>query len=258
MVKRRTPAGKDEQGSTPPARTSRRAKPKASKTRLNEHGLTAKEEAFCHEYRACNRNATEAARRIGYRDNGNSTIRAYAHQLATNPNVQRRIAALDSAAWRQIQMGADEVLARMARVGRADLSRAFREDGTLMDPREWDEDTREAISEFQVMEAGLTVETADMRNAAGAPHPDDAAFAEGDERPPPADVRFVPMYKKRIKLHDKLKALDQLARHHNLYADEAKTMGAAVGQSVLDIIHGVQAQKHGAAGMIGQRAGKKA
>lgn len=53
--------------------------------------LTQKQEKFCLEYVASGGNATAAARRAGYADDGSSMIRVTAHENLTNPNILTRI-----------------------------------------------------------------------------------------------------------------------------------------------------------------------
>lgn len=53
--------------------------------------LTDKQEAFCIEYVANNGNATEAARRAGYNDNGGDSIRSMGYENLTKPHIIARI-----------------------------------------------------------------------------------------------------------------------------------------------------------------------
>lgn len=223
--------------------TSSRTDMAHKRAKLNDN-----QEKFVHEYRK-DRNAKQAAIRVGY---SKRSAEVQGSRLLSNAKVAARIEELDRAYWKRQQMSGDEVLGRIARTARAELPRFFRDDGTLMDPHEWPEELRDVVAEFTVIEAGLTVETNDMREQVGGTHPDEDPEGPDDEGGPrKRTARFVPMYKKKIRLRDGLKALDMAARHHNLYSEEAKTAGAAAGRTVMEIIAAMHGKSAGVDEVLG-------
>ena len=84
--------------------------------------LSAKRRAFVEEYLRCGFNATEAARRVGYKHPNHQGPRLL---------VNVGIAAAITARIAERAMGADEVLDRLGEQARADIGEMLTEDGTL-------------------------------------------------------------------------------------------------------------------------------
>lgn len=78
-------------------------------------GLTRKQQVFVNEYLKC-WNATEAARKAGYSER---SIRAIAHENLTKPYIKAEI----TRRLEENAMGADEVLARLSDIARADVGK---------------------------------------------------------------------------------------------------------------------------------------
>src|SRR5690606_38851264 len=101
------------------------------------------------------------------------------------PRIKAAIAAKLDELSRQTNVNAERVILELARVGFSDLRRVFREDGTLKDPRDWDDDTAAAIKSIKV------------------------------RREKDGDAEIV-----EINTWDKCAALDKLGRHLRLFDGE--------------------------------------
>ena len=160
-------------------------------------------ELFCLEYLK-DKNATQAAIRAGY---SAKTAKQSGHQLLTFTDVKARVAELLQEAFKAVQMDAQEVLARMARIARADVRGAFNPDGTLKSPTTLDDDGAAAIAGIEVVElaGGMKVD------------------AEGG-------VQHIPMYVKKVRLRDPMPALRTLAEHHELIKGAGEGVDALAGE----------------------------
>lgn len=87
--------------------------------------LTGKQRNFIEEYLQCF-NATEAARRAGY-DGSDATLAVIGHENLRKPKIAERIAQR----FQERVMGADEVLARLSEMARADISYFVGQQGTI-------------------------------------------------------------------------------------------------------------------------------
>jgi len=87
--------------------------------------FTGKQRIFIDEYLKC-LNATEAARRAGYKGNDN-TLRAVGSQNLTKSNIAERIAQHFAAS----ALSREEVLQRLGEIARAEYTDYLRADGTV-------------------------------------------------------------------------------------------------------------------------------
>lgn len=149
--------------------------------------LSPKRERFCREY-LVDLNATQAAIRAGYSTN---SARSQACELLTNPNIERRIAELKAERAARTEITADDVVRELAKVGFASVGRFL----DLSDP--------EAPC--------LTLEHATEDDLAAIERLDIEEVVE-DHGANRRRVRKI-----RIKLHDKLKALHDLALHTDVF-----------------------------------------
>jgi phage terminase small subunit len=148
--------------------------------------LTRKQRLFVAEY-LVDLNATQAAARAGYRKRS-----AYStgHRALRIPAVRAAIEELQAERLERLAMSADEMLVQLSLMARAnvlDYLRPGRDGEPIADFSGLDRDRAAALSE-------ITVE--------------DFAEGRGESK---RDVRRL-----RFKLHDKLGALDRLAKHHGL------------------------------------------
>ena len=143
--------------------------------------LTKKQLFFIQEYQRdfC---GAKAVVRAGY-----SSKRAaeMAYQLLQIPTVQRALDRSIEERLRKIGVHSERVLTEIARVAFSDLRKVYNADGSLKLPTEWDDDTAAAIS---------GVETFEKFQGRG-------------------ENRTLIGHTKRIKLFDKIRALELLARH---------------------------------------------
>lgn len=146
--------------------------------------LTDKQRKFVAEY-LIDLNATQAAIRAGYSE---ATAHSSGPRLLENVDVAAAIAERTEKHAAKLDITAEKVLAAIAEIAFGDVRKMFTEDGALVRPHEWDDETAAAV-------AGMDVVT--------------VAAGEGM-------VEHVA----KIKRTDRLRALDMLARHHSLYNDK--------------------------------------
>lgn len=146
---------------------------------------------FAHEY-MIDRNATRAAIACGY---GVKNARDSGHNTLHRPEVQALIQKLEAERLDRLKMTADEVLVGLARVAKFDVRKLYDENGNLKPVSELDDDTALAV-------AGIEVEIRHER--------------AGEDQPP------VMVETKKIKASDRMKALNDLGRHHGLFEKDNK------------------------------------
>ena len=152
--------------------------------------LTEMQRKFCDEY-LIDLNATQAAIRAGYSPRSASEL---GKQLLQKPLVAAEVARARAKQSRRTGITADRVLRELARV-------AFCNPGDVIDP-----DTAEVLPDASEDDkrciAGVKVKYVPRKN-------EDGDFEEAIER--------------EIKLCDKLKALDMLAKHLGMYERDTGT-----------------------------------
>lgn len=153
-------------------------------------GLTPKQRVFVREY-LVDLNATQAAIRAGFSP---KTARIQASGLLAKPNIREVLAKAHRRHAEKAEIKAEDVLAELKRLAFSDLGEAFDATGALKAIRDMPDDTRRAISGAEVV----------MRSC-------------GDGEAPEV-VR-------KIKLWDKLKALELLAKHLGLCREQVEHSG---------------------------------
>ncbi len=154
--------------------------------------LTPRQATFVSEY-LVDMNATQAAIRAGY---SQKTAGQIGDETLKNPKIAAAIAKARADRSARTEITADRVLKELARVAFFDVRKAFNPDGTMKRLDELDDDTAAAI-------AGIDL--AEIRDGEGTP------------------IGVL----KKIKVADKLVALDKLARHLGLLVDKVKVSGDA-------------------------------
>ena len=153
--------------------------------------LKPKREAFSHEY-LIDLNKTQAALRAGYSP---KTAYSIGHELLKIPEVQDRIAHLATIKEKRANKSADDVIKELERVGFSQIGDIieWNQSGMafLKDSDELDPDAMAAIESVSVTEEQ----------------------SGGDK-----NSRMV--LKSKVKLHSKMAALTQLAKHHGLVGDQ--------------------------------------
>jgi phage terminase small subunit len=149
--------------------------------------LTPKQLLFCQEYMK-DLNGTQAAIRAGYSEN---TAYSIAGENLNKPEIQDKIAELKAARAARCEITADMVLREFAKIAFIDIRKFYNSEGVLKLPHELDEDAAAALSELNVHELfGYDVVL-------------EANVKQGEA--------------KKIKLHDKQRALENIAKHLGWY-----------------------------------------
>lgn len=166
-----------------------------------EKKLTPKQRRFVLEY-LVDLNATQAAIRAGY---SRRTAEWIGPQLLTKTHVAAEIEKVMAERAKRTGITADRVLKELARIGFLDIRKAFNIDGSLKPLDELDDDTAAAI---------VGIEVNEMR--------EDGVFVG---------------YAKKIKLADKIAALEKIARHLGMFNDKLTLKGDAENPLAILIQH---------------------
>lgn len=142
--------------------------------------LTPRQERFCEEY-VVDLNGTQAAIRAGYAESGAYTE---ANRLLKNADVVDYINELKTGVRRVREIRADRILNTLETIAYGDVSAFFNEDGELLPRSEWPEGAH-------LLVAGIEFKTVQLGEGA---------------------VEHIA----KIKLVDRLKALNMLAQHKAL------------------------------------------
>lgn len=142
--------------------------------------LTPRQERFCEEY-VVDLNGTQAAIRAGYAESGAAVEGS---RLLRNANVIDHIRELQTGIRRQREIRADRILDTLETIAYGDVSAFFDEDGRLLPRSEWPDGAH-------LLVAGIEFNTVQL--------------GEGM-------VEHIA----KIKLVDRLKALNMLAQHKAL------------------------------------------
>lgn len=153
--------------------------------------LTPRQERFVQEY-LIDLNATQASIRAGYSPRA---ARQTGAENMAKPAVAAAIQAAQAARAARTHIKQDRVLQELARLAFSDLRRAFKEDGSLKLPHEWDDDTAAAI-------AGVDTITTSVGGS-------------DDEAP-------LSLATKKVKVFDKGAALTLAMRHLGMLNDKVE------------------------------------
>lgn len=149
--------------------------------------LTAKQQRFCAEY-IRDLNATKAAARAGYSPR---TARSIGSENLAKPDIQAEIRRLKAERAERLKISADRVVEELARIAFSNVRDLFNADGSVKAIADIPPETRAALQDIVLQQSG----------------------ADGD------------MKTVRIRMANKLKALELLARHLGLFdgpADSGK------------------------------------
>ncbi|MGH8443894.1 MAG: terminase small subunit [Solimonas sp.] len=174
----------------------------------------AKRERFCQEYLK-DFNGARAARDAGY-TGAHSNQAAY--ELLHTPEVAARVAELKVEQWRALRMTREEVLARITRIARFDARDLFDENGALKPMAQWSEDAVAAVVGVEVQQPSRT-----------------AGEAAGTLR--------------KVKLADRVKALELLGKHHGVFEADNRQRSEA-GEKLLELLALAAAKSGGVRGLV--------
>lgn len=147
-----------------------------------DRGAEARRKLFVAIYLANGKNGTRAAIEAGY---SAKTAAAKASGLLKEPGVSKAILEAETALIEKHNMTAESVLMQLGRIVNFDIRKLYNPDGTLKSIHELDEDTALALSSFEI----------------------DEVKAEG------VTIGFT----RKVKGHDKNKAIDSAMRHFGLF-----------------------------------------
>lgn len=167
---------------------------KAHPTERNEFGLTPKEEIFAQTYVATKK-LKEAAIAAG---NAPKTASQTGYVILERPHVKARVDSLLKAQARDAKFTADEILLELKRLALLDPVELYNVDGTLRNIHEMPEHARRAIKEITVEEV---------------------YEGRGDER------RFIG-YSRKVKVFDKLSAIEKAMKHLGLLTEKLEVHGS--------------------------------
>ncbi len=173
-----------------------------ARRRKVERGLNAMQLAFCSEYMV-DFNGQKAAERAGYSP---KTATMQASRMLSQDKIQARVAELRQKQQERLEITADDVLTRIWAAATADMSQYMTVDDTGAVRIDMSQCTREQLAQ-------LTELTQDVQMT-------------GD----PNDS--VPILKTRIKLVDKLRALDMAAKMLGAYAPERHALTDTQGNDI--------------------------
>lgn len=111
--------------------------------------LQPRHEEFCLHYISNGNNATRAAIAAGFAER---TAKQAGYRMTSDPLIQARIRELLAEKHRRLHMDADEILARIALVARADVRGIYNDDGTVKNPAELDDAAAAAVAGIEVLE----------------------------------------------------------------------------------------------------------
>ena len=183
--------------------------------------LTARQAMFVSEFLASG-NATQSAIKAGY---SAKTAKAIGAENLAKPAIAAAIAEARAKRFARNDITADRVLQELARIAFLDVRKLFHDDGAMKPLSEIDDDTAAAIAGIEVVRQ----------------------FEDGEQ--------VGTLHK--IKIADKLVALDKLARNLGLLQDKLKISGDAEnplqlliqriqGSAIRPVIEGVVADSDGA------------
>lgn len=176
------------------------------------HKKNARWELFARAYVANGLNATEAAKSAGLAP---KSAHVEGCKLLKKPNVQALIAELTEKRAKKLDISADWVLGELRKLAGYDASSIFDDDGNLKAISEWDAAAKAAL-------VGLDHEKLFEH------------FGRGQSK----HVGTT----RKIKLADKLRALELLGRHLKLFTDRVEIPGL---DGLAEKLNRIRKQKHG-------------
>jgi phage terminase small subunit len=161
---------------------------------MKQIALHQRRTRFVKEY-LLEQNATKAAIAAGYSEKGAGVT---GHQLLKNPKIRAEINKKNEELNKKYELSAERIKIEIARLCYYDPAAYFNDDGSAKAISEIDEDSRRAISGFEMAE--LFTGSGEERKAAG--------------------------YIKKFKLPDKGRALELAARVQKLLVDRVEITGS--------------------------------
>lgn len=159
--------------------------------------LTPRQQRFVLEYLK-DLNATQAAIRAGY---SAKTAVVQGPRLLGNIQVAAAVQAASSKRLARLELKADDVLRELLRIARSDIRQLYDETGRLKPIHQLPDDVAAALSSVEILREKTTVKSGEI-----------------EEITVEESVR-------KLKLWDKVKALELLAKHLNLLTERTQVDG---------------------------------
>ena len=182
--------------------------------------LTEKQERFCLEY-IIDLNATQAAIRAGYSED---SAGQQGHMLLKNPEIQGRIRDHMDARAARTRITADRVLLELGRIGFADIRRAV----------QWQANVTGIVTDDETGEDRMAT-TNQVSLIDSDKIDDDTAYGI-------AEISQLSTGGLKVKMHDKLGALDRIGKHLGMFIDRQAAVnpdGSAAQPGTLLMFAGV-------------------
>ena len=173
--------------------------------------ITAKQQRFVDEY-LVDLNATQAATRAGY---STRTANEQGARLLANVSVRSALTAAMQAREKRTHITQDRVLQELARIAFFDIRRLYREDGTLKNPGELDDEAAAVLAGVDVVEQ-QTVSVED------------------------GEITRTPTFTKKAKVFDKGTALTLAMRHLGMLQDKVEHSGSVATPELKLVLHGTR------------------
>lgn len=163
-------------------------------TNESKDTITPKQRAFIDEYLK-DKNATQAAIRAGY---SAKTAQQQGSRMLLNVVVSREIKLALKRISQKAELKAADVMAEIRRLAFVDLSKAFGEDGAVLHPQDMPKDIRAALASLEI---------------------DEIFAGRGPARQKIGET-------KKMKLFDKVRSLEMLAKHFKLLTESVEVTNA--------------------------------
>lgn len=148
--------------------------------------LTDKQQKFCDEY-LVDLNSTQAAIRAGY---SKTSAKSIGSENLSKPDIQAYLQKKRKTWANKLEVTQERILTEYARVAFSDIRKFYTEQGMLLLPGELDDDSAAALAGIEVFE--------------------EFAFDLEGNRNHVGDT-------KKLKIHNKIQALDSLAKHLGMF-----------------------------------------
>jgi phage terminase small subunit len=166
----------------------------ANHHRLNDEGLYPREALFVDQY-LIDMSGTDAVLRAGYKCSTRKSASVRAARLMSDPDVVAAIERRKAARAQRVEVAADDVLRELKRLAFSDVRQLFDEAGKLKPMKDWPNEVAAAIGGIEVVKRNVD---------SGDGVIDDVI---------------------KVKVWDKPKALEMLAKHLQLFEERVKHEG---------------------------------
>jgi phage terminase small subunit len=179
-------------------------------------GLTGKQQAFINAYLSNGFNATEAAREAGYEGNVN-VLGVTGHENLRNP----KIASIVQERLNEAAMSANEVLARLSKIARGEVTDFLDEDGKF-----------DLKSARKLQKAGLLKKIKSKRTSKQVD-----TVTEGDDEERETLETSLVYEEVEFELYSAHEALRDLGKYHKLLNDRQEISGINGGPIQVSVVY---------------------